>query len=177
MGTATEPAPVKYFAALLSSDEGLLVEVENALATVAGAAEMRSAVFPWTFSKFYEREMGAGLARKFISFAPLGSPEKLAAIKYATQKIEHNFRAANGGRRVNLDPGYLDFYKVVLASTKNAGQRIYLSSGIYAEVTLLYHDGQFHGLEYTYRDYLVSESLDFFADLRAAYTAQMKQIR
>jgi hypothetical protein len=174
MGTAREPAPVKYFAALLSSDPGLLSEIETDLAKVAGAVETRSAVFPWTFSDFYEREMGAALSRKFVSFAPLGLPENLAAIKCATQRIEDEHRNAKGGRRVNLDPGYLDLYKVVLASTKNAGQRIYLRSGIYGEVTLLFHDARFHGLEYTYRDYLVSETLEFFSALRAIYLRQLK---
>jgi Domain of unknown function (DUF4416) len=177
MGTAREPAPVKYFAALLSSDQGFLSQVENDLATVAGAVETRSAVFPWSFSKFYETEMGAELSRKFVSFAPLGSPENLAAIKCATQRIEALYRNAQGGRRVNIDPGYLDLYKIVLASTKNAGQRIFLRQGIYGEVTLLFHDARFHGLGYTYRDYLASETLEFFSSLRVGYLAQLKQPR
>ena len=177
MGTAREPAAVKYFAALLSSEEGLLSEVENDLATAAGPIEMRSAVFPWPFSKFYESEMGVELSRKFVSFAPLAAPENLASLKCATQKIEDLYRNARRGRRVNLDPGYLDLYKVVLASTKNAGQRIYLRQGIYAEVTLFFHAAGFHGLEYTYRDYLVSETLDFFSALRGRYLSQLRQPR
>jgi hypothetical protein len=51
----------------------------------------------------------------------------LAAIKLRTQKIEERYRRKDsGGWQINLDPGYLDFYKVVLASTKNASQRIYI---------------------------------------------------
>jgi hypothetical protein len=63
----------------------------------------------------------------------------------------------------------------VLASTKNAGQRIYLSEGIYAEATLLYHDAGFHGLEYTYLDYLLPQTLSFFAALRLRYLAQLRE--
>jgi len=60
----------------------------------------------------------------------------LAAIKLQTQAIENKFRdALSGGRRVNLDPGYIDLLEVVLASTKNANPRMYLNSGIYAEPT------------------------------------------
>ena len=81
-----------------------------------------------------------------------------------------------GGRRVNIDPGYLDLHKVVLASTKNASQRIYLRSGIYAEATLFYDNGKFHGMAYTYRDYLWAESLDFFAQLRSGYLKQLRQL-
>lgn len=41
-------------------------------------------------------------------------------------------------RKVNLDPGYLEPSKLVLASTKNFSHRIYLNQGIYGEVTLLF---------------------------------------
>lgn len=175
MGTAREPKPAKYFAALLSSDDQLLTSVESDLAAALGEVDMRSGVFAWTFSSFYAQEMGAGLLRRFVSFAALRSPGNLAAIKSQTQRIEDKHRHAAGGRRINLDPGYLDAYKVVLASTKNAGQRIYLSEGIYAEATLLYHDAGFHGLEYTYLDYLLPQTLSFFAALRLRYLAQLRE--
>ena len=92
--------------------------------------------------------IGSELLRRFFSFSALALPERLADVKLETQKIEDRYReTVSGGRRVNLDPGYLDAYKVVLASTKNAGQRIYLHAGIYGEATLLYYDGAFHGLQ------------------------------
>lgn len=176
MGTAREPASVKYFAGLLCGDHKQLGEVECALAEVAGVVEMRSAAFPWTFSTFYEEEMGSGLLRRFLSFVPLASPENLPVIKGATQRIEDTYRDAAGNRRVNLDPGYLDRHKVVLASTKNAGQRIYLREGIYAEATLLYRHAGFHGFEYTYKDYLSPQALEFFSRVRGRYLAQLRQI-
>jgi hypothetical protein len=175
MGTAREPKPAKYFAALLSSDADLLTAVESDLSSILGKMDGRSETIPWTASKFYEKEMGAGLLRRFVSFTELHSPEDLAAFKLQTQQIEDGYRGHTGGRRVNLDPGYLDAYKVVLASTKNAGQRIFLRAGIYAEVTLLYHNAGFHGLEYTYRDYLWPETLAFLTQLRAVYLSQLKR--
>ena len=176
MGTAREPKPAKYFVALLSSNVDLLAAVEKDLSSVLGKMDGRSETLPWTASKFYEKEMGAGLLRRFVSFADLHSPEDLAGIKLQTQRIEDDYRIGQaGGRRVNLDPGYLDAYKIVLASTKNASQRIFLRAGIYAEATLLYHDAGFHGLEYTYRDYLWPETLAFFTGLRAVYIAQLKR--
>jgi hypothetical protein len=51
-----------------------------------------------------------------------------------------------------------------------------LRSGIYAEATLFYENGSFHGLVYTYRDYLWSEALDFFSQLRAGYLTQLRQL-
>jgi uncharacterized protein DUF4416 len=146
MGMPQEPKPAKYFVALLLSDAELLTA------------------------------MGASLWRCFLSFATLRAPAELAAIKLRTQQIEERYRdAASTGRRVNLDPGYLDSFKIVLASTKNAGQRIYLDGGIYGEATLMYHDGSFHGLPYTYRDYLWPETLAFLRRLRAAYTKALSK--
>ncbi|MBM4264760.1 MAG: DUF4416 family protein, partial [Deltaproteobacteria bacterium] len=83
----------------------------------------------------------------------------------------------SAGRRVNIDPGYLDAFKLVLASTKNASQRIYLDGGIFGEATLLYYNGGFHGLPYTYRDYLWPETLQFLTSVRASYLAQLRAHR
>jgi hypothetical protein len=178
MGTVRQPKPAKYFVALLSSSPALLTAVETELAAILGEIDGRSEIIPWTVSTFYEKEMGAGLLRRFLSFLVLASPEHLVAVKLQTQQIEEQYRGrGSGGRRVNLDPGYLDVYKVVLASTKNACQRIALHSGIYGEATLFYYNGGFHGLDYTYRDYLWSETLVFLTRLREAYLAQLKQLR
>ena len=179
MGTPREPKPAKYFVALLSSDSELLVTVESDLAAILGVVDNRSEILPWTASNFYEKEMGAGLLRRFLSFEPLASPGDLARIKLLAQQVEAKYRdqrADSPGRRINLDPGYLDALKVALASTKNASQRIYLHSGIYAEATLHYFDGAFHGLPYTYKDYLWPQTLAYFTSLRAEYLAQLRRL-
>jgi len=177
MGIPREPKTAKYFVALLSSDVDLLDTVEKDLSAVLSEIDGRSDIRPWTASNFYEKEMGTGLLRRFLSILTLKSPERLVAIKLKTQGIEDQYRSTSTrGRCINLDPGYLDAFKVVLASTKNAGQRIYLHSGIYGEVTLLYHNAGFHGLEYTYADYLWPESLAFFTRLRALYLTQLRQL-
>ena len=179
MGTPREPKPAKFFVALLSSHTDLLPTVEKDLSNILGAVEARSEVWPWNVSNFYEKEMGAGLLRRFLSFEPLASPGELARIKLLTQLVEDKHRgdtADHPGRRVNIDPGYIDAFKVVLASTKNAGQRIYLHSGIYAEATLMYFDGAFHGLAYTYPDYLWPATLAFLTSLRSVYVDQLRRL-
>jgi hypothetical protein len=178
MGTPREPAPVKYLIGLLSAERGLLDQVESDLAPAFGSIDSRTETLAWTESRFYEREMGAGLLRRFVSFNRLQPPGKLAELKLHTQKIEAQYRReADVGRRINIDPGYLDAFKLALASTKNAGQRIYLSGGIYAEATLMYHDGDWHGQPYTYHDYLWPETRRFLNSLRAVYLAQLRQMR
>lgn len=179
MGTAKEPNPAKYFIALLSSQTDLLSAVETDLTALLGAIDARSDVVPWAASRFYESEMGLGLLRRFVSFARLLSPEALADVKLGTQEVEGHYRRPvtnGGGRRINCDPGYLEAGKVVLASTKNASQRIYLRGGIFAEATLLYYNGGFHGCRYTYPDYLWPETLRFLSACRGRYLEQLRQV-
>ena len=94
MGTPKEPKPGKYFVALLSSETDLLSAVETDLCALLGAIDGRSQILPWTASCFYEKEMGAGLLRRFLSFEPLLSPETLADIKLATESVEARYRRA-----------------------------------------------------------------------------------
>ena len=54
---------------------------------------------------------------------------------------------------MNIDPGYLTLFQLVLASAKPFSHRIYLDRGIWAEVTLLFRDGTFETLPWTYPDY------------------------
>jgi hypothetical protein len=121
--------------------------------------------------------MGAGLLRRFVCFHPLRSPAELSAVKLHTQTIEDRYRSLRGNfasRRINIDPGYVESGKVVLASTKNASHRVYLAGGIYAEAALLYHDGGFHGCPYTYPDYVWPETLAFMRAARLAYLEQLR---
>jgi hypothetical protein len=74
-------------------------------------------------------------------------------------------------RPVNLDPGLLRLDSVVLASTKPAGQRIYLGSGVHAEVTLIYDKGGYRPLPWTYPDFRSREYLDYFERLRDSLKA------
>jgi hypothetical protein len=178
MGSPKEPKPVKLFVALLSRDRELFLAAEKELAALFGPAESASASLPWAVTGYYETEMGSALLRKFVSFVPLVSPGELAEIKLKTQGLEERYQWNEGerkGRRINIDPGYLDAGKIVLASTKGALHRVYLGSGIYGEVTLLYRNGSFAPLPYTYPDYLWPETLAFFTGLRALYLSQLKQ--
>jgi Domain of unknown function (DUF4416) len=177
MGIPADPKPAKYFVGLLSSDIALLDSVETDLTAILGLVDGRSETLPWSFSRFYEDEMGTGLLRRFVSFSHLISPGNLADIKLQAHEIEQKYRwsrPGGEGRRVNIDPGYVEAGKVVLASTKNAGHRIYLHSGIYGETTLLYYDGAFQACPRTYPDYLWAETLTFLASLRSAYLDQLR---
>jgi hypothetical protein len=67
------------------------------------------------------------------------------------------------GRRVNVDPGYLDGARIVLASTKDNAHRIYLRDGIFAEVTMCRGKSGWKSFSYTFPDF-ASGMYDAFLD-------------
>ena len=122
--------------------------------------------------------MGQHLLRRFVTFEQLIPPEDLAQLKLEANALEHAFAEPPGPsspRRLNLDPGYIDKAKLVLASTKAQAHRLYLSQGIYAEVTLLYHHGAYHPFIYTYEDYRWSITQDFLKKARKKYLSQLRE--
>ncbi len=179
MGIPKEPKPVKYFVALLSNQEDLLLSIEHELTPFLGNVESASEILCWAVTDYYEKEMGAGLRRRFVSFVPLASPERLPEFKLRAHEIEasHVWELGEGrGRRINIDPGYIDAGKIVLASTKNASHRLYLGRGIYGETTLLYESGAYRGCASTYSDYLWPQTLSFFSAARSIYLKQLRDM-
>ena len=180
MGLPRRPNPVKVFVALLYNDSALVAPVERSLTGLFKAVDTASEMLPWNVTNYYAAEMGAVLWRKFVSFEDLVEPSGLAEIKLRTQELEAQYRWRSGdreGRRVNLDPGYLEASKIVLASTKNATHRVYLKAGIYAEAALQFHRGSFEAFAHTYPDYRWPETLCFFHALRARYLEQLRAAR
>ena len=69
-------------------------------------------------------------------------------------------------RVVNLDPGYVEPSKLVLASMKPFAHRIYLRRGVWAEVTLLYRHGRWEALDWTFPDYASGRYDAFLTEAR-----------
>jgi hypothetical protein len=115
--------------------------------------------------------MGSGLSRAFISFKDLISPKDLSRVKVITNRIEEKL-SLKGKRLVNIDPGYLDAARLVLASTKDYAHRIYLDKGIFAETTLIFKGHSFKNLEWTYPDYKSEKYLEIFNSIREIFLRQ-----
>ena len=113
--------------------------------------------------------MGSVLKRKFIFFENLINPASISKIKLKTIELESEFLNDDGGRRINLDPGYLDAAKLVLVSTKDFSHRMYLDKGIYGEVTLIYSGKSYQILPYTFPDYRTEEYFDIFKKAREIF--------
>jgi hypothetical protein len=172
MGIITEPDRVKLFVGMLTNDESLFTSVDGQLRNAFGNIDLESPVWPWEHTKYYSREMGPGLKRKFVFFKKTINPGEISEIKVKTNGIEKKFLSEVGGRRINLDPGYLDSSKLVLVSTKNYSHRVYLDNGIYGEVTLIYSGDDFHSLPYTYPDFKSDEYIAVFKEARRLFKEQ-----
>ncbi|HPP88303.1 MAG TPA: DUF4416 family protein, partial [bacterium] len=76
-------------------------------------------------------------------------------------------------RNVNIDPGYIELGKLVLASTKNYTHRIYIGKGIFAEPTLQYYKKTYTKWPFSYPDYSNEKSVEFFNYVRSIYKQQI----
>jgi len=169
MGDPLPAAPATLVCGLLAAGEAALAAARETLSHAFGPRALESPVLPFSFTRYYEPEMGPGLLRQFVAFETPVDPGRLAAIKLRTNALERELAgrlAASVPRPVNLDPGVLDDARLVLATTKDFAHRVCLGNGIYAEVTLRWQGGAFAPMEWTYPDYRSEEARAFFDRVR-----------
>jgi hypothetical protein len=173
VGTVNIPPPVRFFASVIFCDSGILSTVEAELSRVAGPIGERTGVAPFSQSNYYCPEMGETLLRYFLFFAPLRGRDTLAEMKLETNRIEA-LHSVDGRRLVNIDPGYVALEQMVLATTKGFAHRIYLSGGIFADLTLAFENGTYHGLPWTYPDYGSQEFVSLLNRWREDYKRELR---
>jgi len=166
MGKIRKVEKVKLIVGMISSEKELFGKIESALEKKYGAIDYQSKIIKFTFTKYYQEEMGKDLLRKFISFKKLINQDDVAEIKLFTNKLEDRFAVKNK-RKINIDPGYISLGKLVLATTKDQQHRMYLKKGIYAEVTLRYVKDSFKTWPWTYPDYRTKKYRDILNDIRS----------
>ncbi|WP_292596573.1 DUF4416 family protein [Mesotoga sp. UBA6090] len=152
-----------------------LQEIQPVLERKFGPADYISRSLDFDkYTSYYNDEMGYNLKGKLISFKRLVHPQQLSLIKKITNGIEEDFRL-EGKRKVNLDPGYVHHAQFVLASTKHWANRIYLWDGISAEITLMFVNGSFTPLPYTYPNYRDREYIEELMRIRELYLLKRKE--
>jgi hypothetical protein len=167
-----KPEVIKVFCGLIGREE-TVAAASDLVVRRFGEIDCESATVPFAFTGYYAEEMGEHLVRKWVSFRPLRERAYLALAKHAAVALERDL-SRDGRRQVNIDPGYVDGAQVVLSTAKNFSHRIYIGSGYYAEVTLIYEHKAFKFLEWTYPDYRTPEALGFFDEARSAYLNQVR---
>lgn len=176
MSRPSEPEPAKLVIGVLTGETRLIGPVVERLCRQFGDIDFLSRWLPFDYTRYYEAEMGTGLFRRMMTFKRLIAQDRLAGIKHATNAVESEF-AVRGGRRINIDPGYLLRERFVLATGKNFSHRIYIGSRVYADLTLVYQKGAFRPLPWTYPDYKAPELHDFLLRVRNKYIFDQKQAK
>lgn len=176
MAKPQPPLPVKLFVAALYRDDNVLAQAQTRLQQAFGPTDYVSAAFPFEPGAYYTAEMGSPLHRIFYSFRELIDPGQLVECKLATNEIEEEL-TTEGRRRVNLDAGYLDYGKVVLASMKHHNQKVYLGRGVYADMNLLYEKGHFKPLEWTFPDFREGLYELTLRHIRSLYKADLRRLQ
>lgn len=165
--------PAAVLVSFLAVREEPRQEAIRRLSPVLGPLEFLSAPIPFP-SDYYQPEMGGPLTRRVGMYRRLAETHRLAAIKRACLVVEAQL-SRQGRRRVNLDPGLLTAEGLVLATTKPRGHRIALAPGLWAELTLWYHQGAFQPLPWTYPDWAGEELTGLLTRLRRRYLWRRKE--
>lgn len=165
--------PVKPVVSLLLARRDLCPAVVERLSVHFGPPDLVGPWWPFTATDYYTPEMGPGLGRLLVSFLHLADPAQLANWKVFTNDIEAKFSL--GDRRlVNLDPGYVAKERLILATGKNFSHRLYLDRGIFGDLTLIYGQGTWQALPWTFPDYAGTPLSDLLLLVRKKYLWQLK---
>ena len=177
MGHIRAVSPALLLIAAFSRHRAAISWARETAQAVFGPIALESPLFNFTQTDYYASSMGIELKKTFFAFAKFYDPAQLADTKRTTNRWEEQYRTELGAdelRPLNLDPGYLNESKLILASTKDHAHRIYLRDGIYAEITLSYHRRQWQRLPWTYPDYQTPEYHAFFDQCRLYLRDEMR---
>ena len=172
--------PVKLIVGVLACDASVLEGVRGMLTDAFGPADLVSEVFPFDRTEYYLDEAGPNMVRQFLAFETLIHPGQIASIKHQTNRMEQELAeqlATPYPRPVNLDPGYIEPSKLVLASTKNFSHRVYIGEQMYAEVTMTFIHGDWISYPFTFPDYKSGRYDAFFSAVRLRVAAQQRALR
>lgn len=161
---------VKLVTGILYPDQVYLEWVHEKLEERFGPSERSLWGIPFDHTDYYS-DISPRLFKGFLSFTGLRGAGGLADWKTASCELE---KLSGLTRKVNIDPGYLDGARLVLASTKDHAHRIYLRDGIFAEVTLRYARKTWQSYDHTFPDF-ASGIYDAFLD--AARTDWLRDVK
>ena len=176
MGVVYEFEKEKLIIGVIYHDKDVLDAAMKLLVEEFGEVDAVSEEFSFSkeFSTYYDEEIGGEGLRRIYSFKELVDPSRQAEIKLRTNEIEAML-SGECGRRINLDPGFINHGRLMLATTKATGFRIPLSDGIHTELTLFWARGGWQKLPWTYRDYQSERVQKFITEVRRTYLAERRK--
>jgi hypothetical protein len=178
MWTLKKPEQVKLIVGILGCNQQAVNAAAEMIKAEFGDCDLESPIWPFNHTEYYAQETGKEILKKFVTVEKLVTPGKLAAIKHRTNKMEKALAKSikcGLSRPVNIDPGYIEPSKLVLASTKNFSHRIYIGKKIWAEVTLIYNKGRWESFSYTFPDHKEERYHGFFSQTREKLIQQLRE--
>ena len=175
VGKCHIPLPAKLFLAIMFTEKKACDHALKQFMKEYGALENQFGPLNVSqFTNYYNKEMGEGINKIYITFKDTIKRDILPELKIFTNTIESKFLNQRK-RTVNMDPGYITNDKFVLATTKDFYHRIYLKNGIYAEVTLHYRTGKYRYFSWTYPDYKETGVQNLLEQSRALLISKLRK--
>jgi hypothetical protein len=172
------PKPVKLMVGILAADPRCLDAARADILEAFGQADLVSPVYPFDLTGYYKEQAGPNILRQFVSMEHPIDPGHLAEIKHKANQLEKQLAESLKtpfSRPVNLDPGYIEPSKLVLASTKNFAHRVYIGNGIWAEVTMTYVRGCWESFPFTFPDFKSGRYNEFLSQAREKLVSQLRR--
>ncbi len=176
MGVATAFQPHKQIVPALATSEFSPTELQALVAGLFGEVDFVSESIPFSFTHYYDEELGPSIYRMLFSIGELVDPALLAEHKQRANAIEAETARPDGRRVINLDPGLLSLSRVILATTKASGHRIPLRDAIHAEITLIFRHGRYQPLDWTYPDFRSEAYQEWLLQVRETYHQQLRRL-
>lgn len=176
MGAVFDFEKEKLIVGVIYHEKEILDRVMDILTAEFGEIDAVSEEFSFSeeFSTYYDEEIGGEGFRRIYSFKELVDPARQADIKLRTNEIEAEF-SIDGKRKINLDPGFINHGRLMLATTKETGFRVPLKDGIYTELTLFWARGGWQKFPWSYRDYQSERVQKFITEVRKSYLAERRK--
>jgi len=173
------PAPgfFKLICGLIARLDDAFTKGEEHLVGLLGPSDSASPFFDFDITDYYEKQMGTGLKRRFLSFVELRNPDEISDIKIETNRLESRLKKEfrSESRIINIDPGYLTASALIMGTAKDFSHRIPLQKGIYAHLELLFRKTEIITLDWTYPDFKNKGYQKFFWEVRKKYLNQLRE--
>lgn len=172
MARIQKAAPGRLVISVLHSSRDALADALTLLERRFGRVQCETIDIPHVSGSEYREEMGDSLQRRFFSFENIIQRDGLIEAKEHCHRIEsqlgdhiHDYTF----RTVNIDPLLMTPANLVLASHREFNHRIYLGSGVFAEVCLIWSRGKFCRLPWTNPDFCHDEAIEFLVRVRSSF--------
>ncbi len=166
------PAPGRLILSFIYSSLDGLTDALNEVERRFGPVQCETLDIPCTEVGQYREEMGGSLTRRFFSFEKELARDQLTACKKYCHKIEAKFGDRVDDttfRTVNIDPCLMTPENLVVASHREANNRIYLGDGVFGELTLVWSKRGFVRLPWTPDDYCHDEAIGLFERVHRSF--------